>query len=276
MLFCFNSFCQNKSGTPITIGESITLHSDILNEDRKLNIYLPEGYLKNDNSQYPVVYLLDGGMDEDFLHIAGLFQFASFSWIQWCPPSIIVGIANNDRVRDMIYPTRDSTMKKAYPSEGGSDKFIRFIKDELQPFINAHYKVSGHSSLIGQSLGGLLAATILLKQPELFETYFIVSPSLWWDDGSLLKIETPLSDSSFDHTTHVFIAVGKEGLTPGKHPHVMETDANLLAEKIGKSKSPRVRMVFDYLPDEDHATILHRAILDGLKSLAQYSQSKHK
>ncbi len=261
------SFGQDKDKIPITIGESVSMYSNILREKRTLNIYLPEGYQQNDSSRYPVVYLLDGGLDEDFIHIAGLFQFAGFPWIQWCPPSIIVGIVNTDRVRDMTYPTHDTAMRRLYPAAGGSENFIRFLRNELQPFIKSHYNVSDKTSLIGQSLGGLLATEILLEQPQIFNSYFIVSPSLWWDDGSLLRLKSPLADSSWNHFTNVFIAVGKEGLTPGTHPHVMEEDAKLLAEKISMSKSPRVKTIFDYLPNEDHATILHQAMLDGLKAM---------
>jgi uncharacterized protein len=72
------------------------------------------------------------------------------------------------------------------PNAGGSEKFIRFIAEELQPYIKSTYKVS-RSLLIGQSLGGLLASEIVLKKPELFDDYIIISPSLWWDDESLLK-----------------------------------------------------------------------------------------
>lgn len=256
---------------PIIIGESVSVHSSILNEERKLNVYLPEGYQQNDSVPYPVVYLLDGSMDEDFLHIVGLYQFGSFPWINWCQPSIVVGIVNTDRMRDMTYPTRDTMMKRLYPSQGGSEKFIHFLKDELQPFIKSRYKVSKQSSLIGQSLGGLLATEMLLKQPSLFDTYFIVSPSLWWDDGSLLDYKTSLTDVSYGYPTKIFLAVGKEGLTPGTHAHVEEVDVNLLADKIKKSKSPGVKVIFDYLPEEDHATILHRAMLDGIRALNEHT-----
>ena len=49
------------------------MHSTVLNEERTLNIYLPEGY--HQDSSYSVIYLLDGSADEDFIHVAGLVQF---------------------------------------------------------------------------------------------------------------------------------------------------------------------------------------------------------
>jgi uncharacterized protein len=54
-------------------------------------------------------------------------------------------------------------------------------------------------------------------------------------------------------------------LAPCEIPHVMEVDANLLAEKIKGTKSKNVTMFFDYLPEEDHATITHQAIFNALR-----------
>ena len=73
---------------PLIIGEIDEIQSAILLEKRTLNIYLPDGYNVNDTIKYPVVYLLDGGTDEDFIHITGLYQFNSFPWINRVQPSI--------------------------------------------------------------------------------------------------------------------------------------------------------------------------------------------
>jgi hypothetical protein len=57
---------------PFVLGVIEELPSTVLAEKRTLNIYLPEGYQKNDSSKYPVIYLLDGAADEDFIHVVGL------------------------------------------------------------------------------------------------------------------------------------------------------------------------------------------------------------
>jgi len=255
------------SSKPFVLGVIDEIESRQLNEKRMVNIYLPEGYNKDDTTRYPVVYLLDGSADEDFIHVVGLFQFDSFSWIKRVPRSIIVGIANTDRLRDFTYPTSIQDEKEHYPTSGHSDKFIAFIEKELQPFVEKKYKTSSTKTLIGESLGGLLATEILLKKPILFSKYIIVSPSLWWNDGSLLKLNSDLLQESFSQPTGIYIGVGKEGLTPTKIPHVMEVDANLLAEKIRNTKSKAVTVYFDYLPQEDHATVMHQAIYNALKLL---------
>ena len=275
VLFCFTSIAaaQKKeraatdNSKPFVLGVVDELQSTVLGEKRILNIYLPEGYNKNDSVTYPVTYLLDGSADEDFIHVTGLYQFNSFSWINRVPPSIVVGIATVDRRRDFTFPTTIEKDKTANPTAGQSQKFIRFIQKELQPFIEKKYKGTGDKTIIGQSLGGLLATEILLTNPTLFNKYIIVSPSLWWNNGSLLNALSPLLSDTFSHKTDVYIGVGKEGLTPTDVPRVMEVDANLLAEKIKSSKSKNVRVYFDYLPQEDHATIMHQAVFNALRAL---------
>lgn len=252
---------------PFILGRIDHLNSKILNEKRTLNIYLPEGYNPKDTTTYPVVYLLDGSADEDFIHITGIYQFYTFPWINQIAKSIIIGIASVDRRRDFTLPTTIESDKKAYPTTGHSQKFIDFIDSELQPYIQHKYKTSPSKTIIGQSLGGLVAAQILFEKPFLFDKYIIVSPSLWWDNGSLLENPaSPLKNYS-GNNIEVYIGVGKEGLTPTKIPRVMVVDANLLAEKISAFKNKNVEVYFDYLPAENHATILHQAVINALKLL---------
>lgn len=260
--FC-NAQTNQSGGSPITIGETINVFSKALNENRKINIYLPEGYKPKDTIKYPVVYLLDGSLDEDFLHVVGLYHFNSFEWINRVPKSIIVGIATVDRRRDYTFPTTVKEDKDRFPTTGHSDKFISFIEQELQAYINKNYNTDiGSKTIIGQSFGALLATQILFTRPHLFNNYVIVSPSIWWNNGSILNSDTVALSKQIKAGTQVYIAVGKEGLTPTTSPRVMEVDANLLAEKIKSVSNPFLNTYFDYLPDENHATILHQALLN--------------
>lgn len=258
---------QVERSTPFVLGTVETINSKIVAERRILNIYLPEGYNQNDTITYPVTYLLDGSADEDFIHVVGLFQFNSFSWINRVPKSIVVGIANIDRKKDFTYPTTVEEDKKRYLTSGKSANFISFIETELQPFIEKKYKTNRSKTIIGQSFGGLLATEILIKKPHLFHNYIIISPSLWWDNGSLFDVKSELYEESYREKITVYIGVGKEGLAPSKIPHVMEVDANLLTEKLKTSKNKNLKVSFDYLPQEDHATITHQAIFNALRIL---------
>ncbi len=239
------------------LGETLSFKSAILDEERQLNVYLPAGYETNDTLQYPVVYLLDGSADEDFIHIVGLMQFANFPWVKLFPPSIVVGIANIDRKRDFTYPTRNKKDKADFPTTGGSAAFIQSIKEEIQPLIDQKYRTNATRTLVGQSLGGLLATEVLFKHPELFSHYMIISPSLWWDDQSLLSYAPKCLDPRFTDKTTVFVAVGKEG-------EIMESTDQALADKLKSAEHKAIRSWFHYMGDQGHANILHLAIYKAM------------
>ncbi|MES2703644.1 MAG: alpha/beta hydrolase-fold protein [Bacteroidota bacterium] len=259
------------SAKPITLGTAYEFKSAILGENRTLNFYLPEGYSSTDSTKYAVIYLLDGGIDEDFIHVSGLVQFNTFEWVNRMPKSIVVGIANNDRKKDFTFPTAIRAYKDIIPSSGGSAKFISFIENEVQPFVRATVNTTGERTLIGESLGGLLATEILFTKPHLFNKYIIISPSLWWDNGSLLSRSTQ-EIGQLKQRTDVYIGVGKEGLTPGNTPRVMEVDANLLKDKLDSCSNKHLHTYFDYLPDENHATIGHHALFNAFRGI--YSTGK--
>lgn len=258
----------------ISLGEVHTIQSAALGEQRSLNMYLPPGYSRDDTTRYDVIYLLDGGIDEDYIHIVGLVQFNSMEWIARLRPAIVVGIINTDRKRDFTFPTTVSADKAKYPTTGGSAKFISFLDNELKPYIKANFNVSSSATLIGQSLGGLLATEILLTKTQMFDRYIIVSPSVWWNNGTLLQLRGAITASFPSMSTSVYIGVGKEGLAPTEQPHVMEVDANLLKEKIENYNNKNLKVYFDYLPGEDHATIGHQAVLNAFRQLN--SDAPHK
>ncbi|MEZ4739278.1 MAG: alpha/beta hydrolase-fold protein [Flavobacteriales bacterium] len=247
---------RTQEPEPFVLGVIESIRSEVLGEDRVLNIHLPHGYAADSAATYPVIYLVDGSADEDFIHISGAVQFASFPWIEWLEPSIVVGIANVDRKRDLTFPTNNGDDKAQFPTTGGSAAFMHFLADELIPFVEGHYCTGPGRTLIGQSLGGLFATEVLLKRPELFTRYMIVSPSLWWDDGSLLKVEPAFMTNKEKAPRSVFIAVGKEGkgmVGPAK-------DLAAIVRKQGV-----VRVGFRYFPEYGHADPLHGAVMEGFR-----------
>lgn len=248
-----NSYAQSSKAN-FSIGVIDTIHSKVLNEKRIINVYLPEGYDSKDTIKYPVIYLLDGSKDEDFIHVVGLIQYLSFPWINQTKPSIVIGIANIDRRRDFTYPTTVAKDKQDFPTTGSSEKFISFIEAELQPFVNSNFETTNSKTIVGQSLGGLLATEILFKRPHLFNNYLIVSPSLWWDNESLLKLKPDFSNQS---KLNVHISVGKEG-------DVMIRDAKALHQKVQSVGKGKTKSCFKYYGDMDHASIYHIALYNAL------------
>jgi predicted alpha/beta superfamily hydrolase len=262
LTFFLSLLLQAQETKPLSIGEVRVLKSTVLKEDRTLNIYLPSKY--DTSKSYPVIYVLDGSMNEDFLHITGLVQFFNMTFSM--PDCIIVGIANVDRRRDFTFPTTVSDLKKKYPTTGHSEAFIRFIETELQPYINRHYKTSNTRYLIGQSLGGLLATEVLLKKSALFSHYLIVSPSLWWDDETLLKAAPALLAKQDLSRTFVYLSVGKGEDT------IMQQDAHQLYELLQKGNKPGPVTAWKLMTDDNHATILHRSLYEGLLVLFPYKE----
>lgn len=254
LFLLINTSVAQTAVKPFELGVIDHVQSAVLSETRTLNIYLPPGY-KDTTAAYPVIYLLDGSADEDFIHTAGLVQFLNM--IGKMPQSIIIGIANIDRKRDFTFPTNNKEDLKALPTTGKSAKFISFIEQELQPCIEKSYRVNSQKTIIGQSLGGLLATEILIKAPWLFNNYIIVSPSLWWDDESLLAKAPALLKTHSYANTRAFIAVGTEGIQ-------MENDAANLANII---KAAGVTTLFYPLPAENHLTILHNSVYQAFEVL---------
>lgn len=259
----FTVSAQTETTKPLTIGEVRTLKSKVLNEERVVNIYLPQGFDKA--KSYPVIYLLDGSINEDFMHVSGLVQF--FNQMYSMPETIVVGIANIDRKRDFTFHTDLKDLQKDYPTTGHSDKFIAFLEKELKPYIETQFKTT-EKYLFGQSLGGLLATEILLKKPEMFNNYFIISPSLWWDDESLLKQAPQLLSKSPDTKKFVYVSVGR-----GEHP-VMIKDAEAWYDVLKKANKKNWTIEYKMMETDNHATILHRSLYEGLVKKFPYQEPK--
>jgi predicted alpha/beta superfamily hydrolase len=179
--------------------------------------------------------------------------------IQAMPKSIVVGIANVDRRRDFTYATTIAQDKKDFPTTGGSAKFIGFIEKELQPYIQNKYKVNTRT-VIGQSLGGLLATEVLLKKPYLFDNYLLVSPSLWWDNESLLNAKPTLLEKEGDRAHRILISIGKEG-------RQMEDDVKRLVQTLNAPEKKNLKIDFMPLPEETHLTILHNSVYKAFQLL---------
>ncbi len=266
VFFCNVLLAQSEklqsTTSQLSIGEKIEFQSKILNEKRILNIYLPHGYSNESSKTYPVIYLLDGSIDEDFIHVSGMVQFGSFSWINMIPESIVVGVANIDRKRDFTFPTNNKKDKEEFPTTGKSEYFINFIAQELQPLIEKTYHTNSTKTLIGQSLGGLLATEILFKNPDLFDNYIITSPSLWWDDESLLSYKP----KAYTTKKSIYIAVGKEG-------EIMEEAAKKLYDKLNLLKQENTSLYFEFFEKQNHGDALHLAVYHAFEKIFKKEKS---
>jgi predicted alpha/beta superfamily hydrolase len=163
--------------------ETFTLQSEALGETRRIAVYLPPGYDRA-ASALPVLYMPDGGVQEDFPHVAATVDAGIRTGEM--RPMLVVGIENTERRRDMTGPTTVDSDREIAPRVGGSAAFRRFIAEELMPEVARRYRVTDEAAIIGESLAGLFIVETFVAQPELFDTYIALSPSLWWNAEALV------------------------------------------------------------------------------------------
>lgn len=246
---------QQIDSTGITIAEIKIIHSTILNEDRKIYVYTPV----NHSEPLPVIYLMDGEM---ISLVAGIADFLYKA--NQLPPMIIVGIGNYeyDRARDLTTShslwqmdgTTDSIRGK---NSGGGENFMKFIKDEVMPFVEKNYKTSPNKIFFGHSLGGLMSSYCLLNHPEMFNSYIAVSPSLWWDKESIFTNADLLLQNKALKNKTIFFSDGNEGAE--FHKSVIKLQTLLQQKKI-----TGLRYKYIAYPEETHNSEVVKATQDGL------------
>jgi len=94
-----NASSSTYDVSDIVIGQSHTL----LNKSGspyEINIYLPRSYTKEPLRKYPVLYLVDGGRDQDFSHISGLADLASVNPYAF-QELIVVGVQTKNRLFEL-------------------------------------------------------------------------------------------------------------------------------------------------------------------------------
>ena len=169
---------------PISEHDTFSIESKLVGERRIINVWTPKNY-RNNTEKFPVLYMADGGIKEDFPHIANTISELIFA--KKIPPMILVGIENTQRRRDLTGFTEVAKDKDIAPVVGGSEKFRAFIKDELFPEINKRYRTTTEKSIIGESASGLFVMETFFLTPEMFDNYIAFDPSLWWNNHYLVR-----------------------------------------------------------------------------------------
>jgi uncharacterized protein len=169
---------------PIPEHETFTIQSKKVGEERIINVWMPSNY-KTMTDSLPVMYMADGGIKEDFPHIAN--TLAKLIKENKIKPLILVGIENTQRRRDLTGFTEVAKDKEIAPVVGGSEKFRAFINEELIPEINKRYRTTNEKTIIGESASGLFVMETLLLTPDMFDNYIAFDPSLWWNNHYLVR-----------------------------------------------------------------------------------------
>jgi len=233
-------------------------------ENYLIQVGLPFGY-SSSHKTYPVIYVLDG--DYAFGITKGITDLLMIG--KEIKGIIVVGISYGKgvfawsikRTRDLT-PGHDTIFAKGQ-NTGGADNFLKFVQYELFPAVNKNYRTDPDSSAIcGESLGGLLNSYILWKQPELFKGYIIISPSLIWDNKSVLKLESEYFVNHKELNKAVYIAYGSLD-----SKEVIISPATELIQMIQTHNYNGLRLVTRVFEGETHMSVPSVAITNGLKTL---------
>lgn len=251
-----------QSDNAVAIGERISIHSEILREERFLWIHTPMGMAEN--SEIPVVYLLDGSAH--FQSVTALVDYMAGNGL--CPPMIVVGIENTDRARDLSPTKADTTHPYSaggrFATSGGGANFMKFLQSELFPYVESNYSTAPYRMFIGHSLGGLTTMDALLHYTDWFNSYISIDPSMWWSNQSLLEELKAQNKNGMYKGKSMYMGIANtlsEGTTiasakadtsmdSGHMRSIIETD-----EFFKSHAENGLKYGSKYYPDESHGTV---------------------
>jgi predicted alpha/beta superfamily hydrolase len=227
------------------------LPSNFLPDSRDVTVYLPAGYDDELERRYPVLYLHDGQnlFDPESAFVPGnhwrVAETADAAIEAGAvEPLIIVGLHNTGARRLAEYT--HSADKKL--GGGEADCYGLLLVEEMLPFINETFRTlrgPEHTGIGGSSLGGLVSLYLGLRYPEVFGRLAVMSPSIWWDRRSILKVLTGVGNSEL--RARIWLDAGDaEG--PRTQP-----DAELLAAQLVRQGWERERdLRYEWIPGGTH------------------------
>ena len=201
---------------------------------RDVTVWLPPGY-QGGNARYPVLYMHDGqnlfdasrapfgaewGVDEHVARLARSGQIAT---------PIVVGIGNTplrlreyvpaDLIRSLPDDMRDE-VQAIYGGEPLSDRYLRFMVEELKPFIDATYRTRTgpeHTSTMGSSMGGLISLYAQMKHPNVYGAAGCISTH-WPLKVDSLGDDTAAIAAWRERLVEAWVGVVRDGLPePGRN-----------------------------------------------------------
>ena len=231
--------------------DTLTITSQMLHEPRLINIHLPSGY-DSSSAHYPVLYMPDGGINEDFPHVVNTVD--SLVALGRIRPVIVVGIPNTERRRDLTGPTRFASDSAIAKHVGGSESFRRFIGDELIPAIDRRYRTTDERAIVGESLAGLFIVETFLREPSLFTHYIAFDPSIWWNKASLADSAAGLIARMDSVPRSIYLTSSRDDIGAG---------TARIAQALDAAHRRDLTWRFTPRPDQTHGTIF-RAMAPGM------------
>ncbi|WP_456460682.1 alpha/beta hydrolase [Reichenbachiella sp.] len=253
---------QVQSFPPVAIKntELRFIESNFTNHEYEIKIYLPPSY-KSEKKEYPIVYILDG--DYNF----GMVCYGTRHLVinKDVPEVILVGIANIAKRRQQDYTPTTTNM----PASGGADQFIEFLRHELFPLISTQYRTNNNRTIVGHSLAGLFAYYCMFSHPSLFNNYLAVSPSLWYDDELLFKIELGIFSQNGILKAKMYSAVGELETKSNEMYHEMVQEHERMTQLLHNRNYSQLSLKAETLTDESHHSIFPNAFMKGMRYIFQ-------
>ena len=229
---------------PIPAHDNFTIVSEKVGETRVINVWTPPSYENTDKS-FPVLYMPDGGIKEDFPHIAN--TIAKLVENKSIPPIILVGIENTQRGRDLTGFSEVKDDEQYCPLTDGASNFRNFITKELFAEIGSKYRVTSKKGIIGESLAGLFVMETFMIKPESFDFYIAFDPSLWWNNHYLVEN----SDRLLEHLPKSEIKLW----FAGSSAEDISEFTNMLSKNLSSNPPSMLNWQYSDEPNEKHNTI---------------------
>ncbi|MFF7293417.1 alpha/beta hydrolase-fold protein [Microbacterium sp. NPDC008134] len=228
--------------------------------DYKISVALPANYDES-GAAYRVLYVTDANAE---------FGIAVETARLNAPGTMVVGIGYDDPGQGFaasgVRRTLDLTPTEitADVPTGGAPEFLDFLRSKLVPHIESEFHADPDDrALMGHSFGGLFATYALLHNDGLFDRFVIASPSIWWDDRTILDMEAAYSDANDALDARVFLSVGELEETTSGFP--MTSDMTNFARTLQSRAYDGLELGATVFPDETHLSVIGAAFSRGLR-----------
>lgn len=229
-----------------------------------VTVTVPQSYDTDASKRYPVIYLLDGAVNQRMLN--GMLQRLSLSDDAY--EHIVVGIDTQDRINDFA-PTVNMDPRGPVGQGGGGDNFLDFIEVELMPRINKEYRTTTFNILAGHSIAGLLVIHSFHSRPELFQAHLAFSPAVWWGERETLTSAQNYVLSKKGAESYLYMNIGSEA---GEMRSVYDS----FAKTILQNRSIELKLYLDESDHVAHDFTMASGLYNALSGLHQYQQAENR
>ena len=231
--------------------KEITLESEELGQTREIMVYTPFGFVDNAYNYYNVIYVFDAQNRMFFDYTTSLSMLSKEAG----QGSIVVGIKAT-YIEELFYARNhdflpsDTKRNMGPKSKGNAENFLKYIKNEVVPYIESNYPTLPGRTAIGHSLGASFITYALLQEPDLFDNYIAVSPNVDYDDQRLVRGLRKLNPEEFKNKKYYYISHGDEGETWGWG----EANKNAYALLKDTLNSRKFQVTIEKHPEENHGS----------------------